>query len=86
MLFLKIFSIILAVLYAIIMLYFCYKNGRIFKTLAVFAISGLVTLVIVNISSTFTGIGIPVNLWTVGSSSVFGLPGVLGLLILRMFF
>ncbi len=86
MLFLKIFSIILGVIYACVLLYYCYKNGRIFKTLGLFVASGWLTLVLVNISSAFTGIGIPVNAWTVGGSGVFGLPGVLGLLVLRMFF
>ena len=54
------------------------------KTLLVSALSGIVTFTAVNLLSSVTGITLSVNAWTLGSSAVFGMPGVLGLLILRM--
>jgi hypothetical protein len=41
---------------------------------------------VINIISHFTGVNIAVNGWTVGTSAVLGMPGVLGLLIMRMIF
>lgn len=54
------------------------------KTLLFSALSGIVVFTVVNLLSSLTGITISVNAWTLGSSAVFGMPGVLGLLILRM--
>ena len=54
------------------------------KTLLFSALSGIVVFTVINLLSSLTGITISVNAWTLGSSAVFGMPGVLGLLILRM--
>ena len=82
--FIKISFIIILVLYAIFLLYFSYKNGKIVKTILASALSGIVVFTIVNLISFKTGITISVNAWTLGSSALFGMPGVLGLLIFRM--
>ena len=84
--FVKIFCIILLVIYAVILFVFAYKSGRFFKTLLTSALIGVLTMLIVNISARFTGVSLPVNLYTVLSSSCLGLPGVLGLLTIRLFF
>ena len=84
--FIKISFIIILVTYIILLLYFSYKNGKMLKTLLLSALSGIFTFAAVNILSHFTGVGIPVNGWTTSVSSVFGIPGVLGLLVLRLFF
>lgn len=65
---------------------FCLKSGKLLKTLLLSALSGIVTLAAVNILSRYSGVYIAVNSWTVGASSLFGLPGVIGLLTVRMFF
>lgn len=83
---LKISFIILLVIYACILLYFCFKSGKPFKTLLLSSLSGLAVMVIINLLSRFTGVDLAVNAWTVSGSMTFGIPGVLGLLILRMFF
>ena len=84
--FIKISFIIILVLYTIILLYFSYKNGKILKTLLLFSLSGVLMFTVINLLSGLTGIGINVNVWTLSSSAVFGIPGVFGLLVLRMFF
>ena len=84
--FIRISFIILLTVYVIFLFYFSYKNGRFFRTLMLSALSGVLTLTAVNILSLYTGIAIAVNWWTLGTSSFFGMPGVLGLLTVRLFF
>ena len=84
--FIKISFIILLSVYALILLVMCYKSGRMLKTLLLSAVSGLAAMTAVNLLSHFTGVNIAVNLYTTLSSAVFGIPGVLGLLTIRMFF
>ncbi len=85
MLFLKISFIIILSVYLITLLIFCYKDGNFFKTLLLSVMSGIAVFTVVNLTSRFTGVYIPVNAWTCGSSALFGVPGVLGLLLVRMF-
>lgn len=84
--FIKISFIILIAVYIILLLYFSYKSGRTLKTLLLFAASGLLSFVAVNLTSGFTGVSIAVNLYTTLTSAFFGVPGVFGLLVLRIFF
>ncbi len=86
MLFLKISFIIVLSVYVILLLFFCHKDGRFFKTLFLSVLTGIAVLTVVNLTSRFTGVCIPVNAWTCGSSALFGIPGVLGILLIRMFF
>lgn len=84
--FLKISFIIILTVYIVLLLFFCYKNGKFLKTLLLSALSGLIVLTAINLLSGVTGVGISINGWTVGTSALFGMPGVLGLLTIRMFF
>ena len=77
------FIIILAI-YICFLLYFCYKNGNLLKTLLVSCLSGIAVFTAVNLLSDLTGVYIPVNLYTTGSAATFGIPGVLCLLALRL--
>ncbi len=45
---------------------------------------GIFSLIAVNISSTFTGVFIPVSLLSLGVAAVLGLPGVTMILMLNM--
>lgn len=45
---------------------------------------GIFSLIAVNISSTFTGVFIPVSLLSIGVAAILGLPGVTTILILNM--
>lgn len=82
--FIKISFIILLGIYLITLIAFCYKSGKTLKTLLMFCFSGLAVFAVINLLSKFTGVDIAVNGWTISSSAVFGVPGVIGLLILRM--
>ncbi len=82
----KISFIILFVVYCIILLCLCAKSGRLFKTLLLSMLSGLLVMTFVNLTSRFSGVNMPVNFWTVSGAVTFGIPGVLGMLVLRLFF
>lgn len=84
--FLKISFIILFVVYSVTLLIMCYKSGKTIKTLLLSALSGIGTMTVVNLLSYFTGVTIAVNLYTVLTSLFLGIPGVLGLLVIRIFF
>lgn len=84
--FIKISLIILLSVYAVFLLAFSAKSGRWLKTLLLSALSGLAVMAAVNLTDSFTGISIAVNGWTVASSALLGIPGVLGLLTVRLFF
>lgn len=84
--FIKISYIMILVIYVLFLIYFCFKNGRFFRTLLLSALSGILSFTVVNVLSIYTGVGIAVNGWTLGTSSLFGMPGILGLLTVRMFF
>lgn len=84
--FIKISFIILLLVYAVLLLCFCFKSGRTVKTLLLSSLSGLAVMTAINVLSHFTGVEIAVNGWSVSSSALFGIPGVLGMLIIRMFF
>lgn len=84
--FIKIFSIILVCLYLLLLFIFAKKSGSFLRTLLLSALSGLLTMAVINILSGYTGVTLPVNLYTVLSSTALGVPGVLGLLTLRLYF
>ena len=50
------------------------------------AISGPLVLFILNFSSQFTSVGIPTSLFSVAVSIIMGIPGVITMLILNLFF
>ena len=72
--------------YTLIFLGLCVKSGKFFKTILLFAASGVGCMVLVALVSPLTGVKIPFNLWTVGTSAVLGIPGVIGLLFMNLFF
>ncbi len=76
-----VFLIYLAVLFASF-----YRQGKFLKVFGISALSGLVTMLAVNLFSGITGVKIPLNWWTVGTGSFFGVPGVIALLVIKMFF
>ena len=82
----KYLLIALIVIYDIIFLVFLSKSKKPIKTLLVSLTVGIVTLTVVNLTAAFTGVSLSINAWTVGGSAIFGLPGVLSMLLIRMFF
>ena len=81
-----VFSTVLIIVFAVYifsLLIIAVKTNKPFKTMAGGAISGIAALTLVDITSTFTGVFIPLNMWTVGSGAVFGMPGIISLLVLN---
>ena len=54
------------------------------KTFLMSALSGMAVFTAVNLLSRFTGVSIPVNAYTLGASAGLGIPGVLGLITVRI--
>ena len=57
------------------------KSGHFLRYLLLSAISGIGSLFAVNLLSSVTGVSIALNYITLGVSSVFGISGVIGLLL-----
>ncbi len=83
---LKTVFICLLVIYGFIYLILAVGTKKPFKTIVLYAFMGVATLTMINLTSKFSGVYIPVNAYTLGSSAALGLPGTIGLLFLRIIF
>lgn len=81
---LKIFVLALFSAGALCILGFCIGSRKPFRYLLINFALGIAALIAVNLSARFTGIRIPVNPYSVSTGAVLGIPGVCGLLILRL--
>ncbi len=82
--FLKISAIVILSVTAFVLLVLYIKSRKPIKSLILNAFSGIAALVIINITTKFTGLHIPVNWWTVLASSGLGIPAVIGLVLLQI--
>lgn len=71
----------LLILSAVIILVVSYKSKRFFTSIFLSALSGAGSLFAVHVLSWFTPLFLPVNLFTASVSLIFGIPGVIALLI-----
>ena len=69
---------------ALTVLIYMKKSGRFIKSLLVSAVQGFAALLAVNAAGTMTGVTLPLNAMTLGSSAVFGTPGVIMNLIAQI--
>lgn len=78
--------IVLAIIavYLILYLVFCYKTGHFLKTLILNVLIGIISLVVLNIISNFSGISVNINKATVSTSALLGVPGIFSMLVLNM--
>lgn len=83
---LKYVGIALLSITAITILIFAIKSKKPLKTLFLNAILGIAALVIINMTSKFTGVHIFVNQWTVCGSVIYGLPAVFAFIIFQLIF
>lgn len=83
---LKIILISASVIYAFIYLLLAVRTKKPFKTIFMYALAGILALFAVNFTSKYSGIYLPINQYTISSSTVFGLPGTVFLLLLRFVF
>ena len=69
---------------ALLVLYVAAGSKKPFRRALGSALSGLVALVLVNITGGFTGVTLPVSLLSLGVSAGLGIPGVTMLLLLNL--
>jgi len=62
------------------------KSRKFVSTLLINAVLGWGSIAIIDLTSKFTGVYIPINCWTVSVGGIFGTPGVVGLLLLNFIF
>ena len=85
----KIFLIIIAIFLALtelFLLFLAARSGKFFKAVILNALLGIITLVVINLISRFTGFSIAVNFYTVFGSALFSLPAVIFFLLLPFVF
>ena len=71
---------------SLFLLIFSILNKKPFRTLFINILFGLFTLSIINLTKKLTGIFIPINWYTVIGSSFYGLPFIIGFLMLNLIF
>lgn len=84
--FLKWSAIILIFFFYSLVIFFAIKSKKPLLMLVFNALSGIFAMVIINLTAKYTGCHIPVNYYTVGISSVLGMPGVASLLTIKFLF
>ncbi len=80
------FVILFASFVVFIIIHKISKNKRPVRRAFLSMFSGAVALILVNITSVFTGVYIPLSLLSITVSLVGGIPGVTTILALNMFF
>lgn len=84
----KVFGIIVISLlsvFAIILLFLHIKSHRPLRSVAVNALIGIAALAAVNLTSRFSGVYIPLNIYTVPFSALFGIPAVCTVIVFQTF-
>lgn len=61
------------------------RNPGTLKKIFGSAAAGFAALAAVNLSASVTGVGLAVSVWTIAVSGLLGLPGVISMLILKIF-
>ena len=83
----KVFAyVIISVLaiFALVLLFLCIKSRRPLKTAAINAALGIAALAAVNLTSRFTGVHIPLNVYTVPGAAIFGMPACAAFVVLEI--
>lgn len=70
----------------LVMLIALWRSGHFLRSLCFSALTGNAALIAVCWSGAFTGIALSPNLFTVGTATVLGLPGVISLLLAKLIF
>ena len=82
----KIIFICTCVIYGFLYFIFAAGTKKPFKTIFLYAFLGILGFVAVNLTTKFSGVYIPINAYTLGTSAALGLPGTISLLILKVIF
>lgn len=84
--FLKISAWVILSVTAFMLLVFFIRSRKPVKSLILNAFSGISALILINLTTKFTGIHIPVNWWSVITASGLGIPGIIGLILAQVIF
>lgn len=71
-----------AIIYYVALLATLSKSKKLFRTMFITGLSGVSVLAIVNAFSSI----ISINVWTIGISASFGVPGIIAMLAAKFFF
>lgn len=85
----KIFILLIFVLSLIslsVILYYLFKSKNFVKLMFLNMLLGAATLIILKLISKFTGVEIWINQFTMSSTLIFGIPAVIGFIILKLIF
>ena len=79
----SVFLITAAIVAVICVLWWTVKNEKGATSFAVSAVQGIAAMCAVNLTGLVTGVTLAVNWYTIATSIVLGLPGVIGALVLK---
>lgn len=71
---------------AFIILLMSFYSGKALKRLFLNGLLGFFALLLINLTSKFTGVYIPINWYSIAFTGVFSAPAVIGFLILNIIF
>jgi hypothetical protein len=60
------------------------RNAGAVKKLAISGVGGIAAFGAVNLAGIFTGVSLVLNVWTVCTAILLGLPGVVGMMFLKL--
>ena len=80
------FAIAIISVAALLIVGFAFFSRNFFKIIFINALLGIASLFIIRAISSFTGVSLAVNPWTLTSASAFGMPAVCGMLMLNLIF
>jgi len=60
------------------------RNTNALKKLALSGVGGIAAFGAVNLSGIFTGVSLVPNLWTICTAIILGLPGVIGMMFVKL--
>ncbi len=83
---LKSIAIIFLSISAVIIFFIALFSKKLLRTLIINALSGVATLIILNVLSKYIGVYLPINQWTTSFSAIFGLPAVVGMVFFNIIF
>ncbi len=77
-------SLVVALVFALWLVVICARSKKPIRCFLLLSILGLACIVTINLLSGFTGVKIPLNIYTVATGAILGVPGVIGLLIINV--
>ncbi len=80
---LKIILLIIMVIYILVYIMLILCGLKPIRTLALFSLLGVLSLTAVNLTTKITGVGVPLNPWTLSISAAGGIPATIALLLMQ---